>query len=33
MRFGMHLHCTVSEYARQFGGSAANVDVCYKQLQ
>jgi len=28
--FGMHLHCTVDEYARQFGGCAVNVDVCYK---
>ena len=30
MRFEMHLHCTVSEYARQFGGCAVNLDVCYK---
>ena len=28
--FGMHLHCTVDEFARQFGGCAVNVDVCYK---
>jgi hypothetical protein len=31
--FGMHLHCTVSEYARQFSGCAVNVDVCYKPLR
>src|SRR5215467_1087409 len=24
------LSCTMSEYARQFGGCAVNVDVCYK---
>ena len=28
--FGIHVHCTVEEYARQFGGCAVNVDVCYK---
>jgi len=28
--FGMRLHCTVDEFARQFGGCAVNVDVCYK---
>ena len=25
--FGMRLHCTVDEFARQFGGCAVNVDV------
>jgi hypothetical protein len=28
--FGMHFSCTVDEFARQFGGCAVNVDVCYK---
>jgi len=28
--FAMRLHCTVDEYARQFGGCALNADVCYK---
>ena len=28
--FGVRLHCTVDEFARQFGGCAVNVDVCYK---
>jgi len=28
--FGMRLACTVEEYARQFGGCAVSVDVCYK---
>ena len=28
--FGLRLHCTVDEFARQFGGCAVNVDVCYK---
>jgi hypothetical protein len=27
--FGMRLVCTISEYARQFGDCAVNVDVCY----
>jgi hypothetical protein len=27
--FGMRLSCTISEYARQFGDCAVNVDVCY----
>jgi len=27
--FGMRLSCTMSEHARQFGGCAVNVDVCY----
>jgi hypothetical protein len=26
---GMKLACTMSEHARQFGGCAVNVDVCY----
>ena len=31
--FGMRLRCTVDEFARQFGGCAVNVDVCYKPQQ
>jgi hypothetical protein len=27
--FAMKLACSVTEYARQFGGCAVNVDVCY----
>ena len=28
--FAMNLSCSMSEHARQFGGCAVNVDVCYK---
>ena len=31
--FAMRLHCTVDEYARQFGGCAVNADICYKPQQ